>query len=132
MAVLNLTKSTTVAQLKKEFNETFGAVLRVYSGRSQAEDTVSLGELGLSNEGTFECRSSLTVARFIERMQNEFGLKVKVYTCDDWVAALDGLTLESVGKVKKNAVKADMESLIAYQRIEVVEVENPATIYLIL
>jgi outer membrane protein OmpA-like peptidoglycan-associated protein len=122
MAVLNLTKSTTVAQLKKEFNETFGAVLRIYSGRSQAEETTTLGELGLSNEGTFECRSSLTVVRFIERMQNEFALKVKVYTCDDWVAALDGLTLESAGKVKKNAVKADMESMIAYQRTEEVEV----------
>ena len=122
MAVLNLTKSTTVAQLKKEFNETFGAVLRIYSGRSQAEETTTLGELGLSNEGTFECRSSLTIVRFIERMQNEFGLKVKVYTCDDWVAALDGLTLGSVGKVKKNAVKADMESMIAYLRTDEVEV----------
>ena len=122
MAVLNLTKSTTVAQLRKEFNETFGAVLRIYSGRSQAEETVTLGELGLPNEGTFECRSSLTVVRFIERMQNEFGLKVKVYTCDDWVAVLDGLTLESAGKVKKNAVKADMESMIAYQRTEEVDV----------
>ena len=122
MAVLNLTKSTTVAQLKKEFNETFGAVLRIYSGRSQAEETITLGELGLSNEGTFECRSSLTIVRFIERMQNEFGLKVKVYTCDDWVAALDGLTLESAGKVKKNAVKADMENMIAYQRTEEVDV----------
>ena len=122
MAVLNLTKSTTVAQLKKEFNETFGAVLRIYSGRSQAEEATTLGELGLSNEGTFECRSSLTIVRFIERMQNEFGLKVKVYTCDDWVAALDGLTLGSVGKVKKNAVKADMESMIAYQRTEEVDV----------
>ena len=122
MAVLNLTKSITVAQLKKEFNKTFGAVLRIYSGRSQAEETTTLGELGLSNEGTFECRSSLTVVRFIERMQNEFGLKVKVYTCDDWVAALDGLTLESAGKVKKNAVKADMESMIAYQRTEEVDV----------
>ena len=122
MAVLNLTKSTTVAQLKKEFNETFGAVLRIYSGRSQVKETTTLGELGLSNEGTFECRSSLTVVRFIERIQNEFGLKVKVYTCDDWVAALEGLTLESAGKVKKNAVKADMESMIAYQRTEEVDV----------
>ena len=122
MAVLNLTKSTTIAQLKKEFNETFGAVLRIYSGRSQAEKTTTLGELGLSNEGSFECRSSLAIVRFIERMQNEFGLKVKVYTCDDWVAALDGLTLESAGKVKKNAVKADMENMIAHQRTEKVEV----------
>ena len=45
-------------------------------------------------------------------MRSEHGLKVKVYTPDEWVAALDGLTLESAGKVKKNASKADMESMI--------------------
>lgn len=116
MATLNLKKTTTVAELKKEFNENFGSQVRLYSGRSQAEATATLQEIGLTAEGVFGCRSSLTVASFIERMQAEFGLKVKVYTCDDWVACLDGLTLESTGKVKKNAVKADMESMIAYQR----------------
>ncbi len=32
------------------------------------------------------------------------------------VAVIDGLTLEQAGKVKKNATKADMESMIAYHR----------------
>lgn len=116
MATFTLTKSTTVATLKELFNTEFGAKLRIYLGRSQAEDSATLGELGLTNEGEFECRASLTVGSFIERMLSEYGLKVKIYTPDEWVAVLDGLTLESAGKVKKNAVKADMESMIAYQR----------------
>lgn len=116
MATFILTKSTTVATLKELFNAEFGAKLRVYSGRSQAEDSATLGELGLTNEGEFACRASLTVGSFIERMQSEHGLKVKVYTQDDWVAALDGLTLAAAGQVKKQAVKADMEELIAYKR----------------
>lgn len=118
MAIFKLTKTTTVATLKEEFFTAFGAKLRIYSGRSQADESATLGELGLTNEGDFECRASLTVGSFIERMQGDYGLKGKVYTCDDWVAVLDGLTLESAGKVKKNAVKADMESMIAYQRTD--------------
>ena len=113
---LKLTNTTTITELTAQFNARFGSVLRIYNGRSKAEDSAVLKDVGLSNEGTFVCRASLTVGSFIERMQNEFGLKVKVYTCDEWVAVLDGLTLESSGKVKKNAVKADMESMIAYQR----------------
>lgn len=113
---LKLTNTTTITELTAQFNARFGSVLRIYNGRSKADDSAVLKDVGLSNEGTFVCRASLTVGSFIERMQNEFGLKVKVFTCDEWVAVLDGLTLESSGKVKKNAVKADMESMIAYQR----------------
>jgi phage shock protein PspC (stress-responsive transcriptional regulator) len=57
-------------------------------------------------------------------MQEEYGLKVKVYTCDFWVAVLDGLTLKSAGMVKKQAVKSDMESLLAYQRDDTEDVED--------
>lgn len=118
MAKFELKKSTTVSEFATAFNEAFGAQVRVYNGRSRTEGPELLGDLGLTNEGTFECRSSLTAGRFIERMKDEFGLTVKVYTCDFWVAVLDGLTLESAGKVKKNAVKADMDDMIAYQRAQ--------------
>ena len=116
MAKLELKNSTTVGEFSAAFHEAFGAQVRVYNGRSRAEDGDVLGNLGLTNEGVFECRANLTAGRFIERMESEFGLKVKVYTCDFWVSVLDGLTLECAGKVKKNAVKADMEDMVAYQR----------------
>ncbi len=108
-----LKKTTTIGVLKAAFHEAFGAQVRVYNGRSCAEDNVSLGEVGLTNEGTLECSPNLTAGNFVERMQTEFGLKVKVYTCDYFVAVIDGLTLEQAGKVKKNAVKKDMEALLA-------------------
>lgn len=113
---LNLTAGTTVEALGKEFNDAFGAQLRVYNGNKKTEPAETLGSLGLTANGAFECRSSLTVGSFIEHMLQNHGLKVKVYTCDWWVAVLDGLTLKAAGMVKKNAVKADMESMIAYQR----------------
>lgn len=133
MAKLELKKSTTVGEFTKFFHEAFGAQVRVYKGRSRTEGHELLGNLGLTKEGVFECRANLTAGSFIERMENEFGLKVKVYTCDFWVAVLDGLTLESAGKVKKNAVKADMENMIAYQRTDdavetaVVDIKKSAT-----
>lgn len=116
MYKFNLTAGTTVEALGKEFNDAFGAQLRLYNGNKKAEPAETLGSLGLTADGAFECRSSLTVGSFIERMMQNHRLKVKIYTCDWWVAVLDGLTLKAAGMVKKNAVKADMESMIAYQR----------------
>lgn len=117
MAKFNLTGSKTVGELKKEFNEAFGSRLKVYNKNKIAEDTTTLGELGLKADTEFECRSSRTAGSFIAAFA-ELGLKVKVYTSDEWVAVLPGLTLETTGKVKKNATKADMEGMEGYQKEE--------------
>lgn len=79
-----LKKGTKVIDLKKQFNERFGSVLRVYAGRSQVDENSTLGESGLTNEGVFECGGNLQVGTFIIRMAEEYGLKVKVYTVDEW------------------------------------------------
>ena len=90
-----------------------------------ANDNVTLAEVGLKADSELECRSSLTVGSFISRM-SEKGLKVKVYTQDEWVSVLPGQTLESSGKVKKNAKRKDQNDMIAYQRENNVEVEEDA------
>lgn len=56
-----LKKGTKVIDLKKQFNERFGSVLRVYAGRSQVDENSTLGEAGLTNEGVFECGGNLQV-----------------------------------------------------------------------
>ena len=125
MAKFNLTASTTVASLRKEFNEAFGSVLKVYNKNKVSDDNATLAEIGLKEDGVLECRSSLLVGSFISRM-SEKGLKVKVYTQDEWVSVLPGLTLESSGKVKKNATLNDQKDMIAYQRDNNVEIEEDA------
>ena len=110
---LTLKKDIKVSELKIQFNERFGSVLRVYSGRSQVNNDITLSEAGLTNEGVFNCRGNMLVGNFINKMMEDYGLKVKVYTCDEWVAVLDGLTLSASGIVKKNAVKADMEAMLS-------------------
>lgn len=115
MATLKLTGKTTVAKVKKAFNEAFGSQIKLYKGGSVAEDTAILSDLGLKKNCVLNCRSSLTAGSFIKRME-VIGLKVTIWTKDFNVKVLDGLTLESTGKVKNMAVKKDMEDLIAYQR----------------
>lgn len=112
MPKLELKKSMTVGELCAAFYNEFGAQIRVYNGRSRMESDVRLGDIGLANEGMFECQASITSGGFMERMIKEFGLKVKVYTCDYWVAVFDELTLEMAGRVKKCAVKADMVNML--------------------
>ena len=54
MATLHLTATTTVADLRKEFNEAFGAQVKVYNGRSRAAMEEILSNIGLSNTGEFK------------------------------------------------------------------------------
>lgn len=117
MATFKITKKTTVAELKKQFSNEVGGVLRVYEGRSEATDGATLVSLG-AKEGELECRTSRTVGKFIEAFQSELNLKVKVYTPDNWVAVLDGITLATVKEIPNGSTKAKMEAFLAYQRNE--------------
>ena len=101
----------TVAQLAADFKAQFGSVLRIYNGRSKADNSLSLQEVGLTGNLALSFDGNQKVGDFIAQMA-QVGLKVKVYTCDEWVACLDGLTLTQTGQVKKCAVKADMEKML--------------------
>lgn len=125
MANFKITATTTVAELKEQFHNEFGGILRVYQGRSEAPEDATLVSLG-GKVGELECRASRTVGKFIEAFQSELGLKVKVYTKDNWVSVLDGITLATVREIPKNARKAQMEQYLAYQRDEKEEVTEEA------
>lgn len=115
MANFKITATTTVAELKEQFHNEFGGILRVYEGRSEAPEDATLVSLG-GKVGELECRASRTVGKFEEAFQEELGLKVKVYTKDNWVTVLDGITLATVREIPKSATKAKMEQFLAYQR----------------
>jgi hypothetical protein len=101
----------TVGSVVEAFKSQFGAVLRIYNGRSKADGGMSLQDVGQKQEISTTFDGKQKVGDFIAQMA-KVGLTVKVYTCDDWVAVLDGLTLEQAGKVKKSATKADMEKML--------------------
>lgn len=108
---VNIAAATTVADLCEQFKATFGGTLRIYQGNKRPAGGDKVASIA-TKTGTLKCGSSMTVEAFAKAMLDTFGLKVKVASCDDWVVALDALTLEQVGKIKKNATKADMEKML--------------------
>ena len=52
MAKFKITPTTTVAELKEQFRNEVGCVLRVYQGRSEAPDGArsERGRIGMQNE----------------------------------------------------------------------------------
>ena len=115
MAKFIITATTTVAELKDQFSKEVGGVLRVYEGRSEAAEDATLVSLG-AKEGELECRTSRTVGKFEEAFQNDLNLKVKVYTKDNWVKVLDGITLAVAAELSNGMTKAKMEEYLSYER----------------
>ncbi|MBR0323907.1 MAG: leucine-rich repeat domain-containing protein [Bacteroidales bacterium] len=118
MAEFKIDGRMTVRTLKENFKNTFEGTLRIYDGREKADDSATLASIRKNDvkTGEYVCRGSRTVGKFIEEMEEVFGISIKVASPDDWVLALDGITLANLKNIKKNATKADMEELVAYKR----------------
>ena len=112
MAKFNITQTTTVAELKSQFSQEIGGVLRIYEGRSEASEAATLVSLGATPK-EWECRTSRTVGSFEKAFQDEINLKVKVYTRDNWVKVLDDITLETASKLPNGMTKAKMEAYVS-------------------
>ena len=118
MAEFKIDGRMTVKTLKEKFKKEFEGTLRVYNGREKADDSATLAAIrtGDAKGGKLVCRASRTVGKFEQEMMEVFGIKVQVASPDDWVLALDGITLANLKNIPKQARKADMEELVAYKR----------------
>lgn len=101
-----------VSTLCNNFKEEFGGTLRVYQGQKRCTGSEKVSELATAT-GTYSCRGSKTVRGFDEDMKEQFGLIVQVASPDDFVLALDEMTLSKLPEIPANARKADMEHLKA-------------------
>jgi hypothetical protein len=109
----------TVRTLKESFKSEFGGTLRVYNGRELADDGATLAAIRKVDDvktGEYVCRANRTVGAFEKEMKEVFGIRIQVASPDDWILALDGITLANLRNIKRNATKADMEELVAYKR----------------
>lgn len=119
MAEFKIDGRMTVRKLKENFKNEFEGTLRVYNGREKADDNATLASIRKNDDmkvGEYVCRASRTVGKFEKEMLEVFGIKVQVASPDDFVLALDGITLANLKNIKENATKADMEELVAYRR----------------
>lgn len=101
-----------VSTLCARFKEEFGGTLRVYKGNKCCDGSEKVSELATAT-GAYECRGSKTVGGFEKDLMEKFGLKVQVASADDWVLALDEMTLAKLPEIPKQAKKADMDALKA-------------------
>ena len=99
-----------VSTLCERFKEEFGGTLRVYQGQKRLTGAEKVSEIA-TKTGSYECRGSKTVGGFEKDMMENFGLKVQVASADDWVLALDEMTLAKLPEIPKNAKKADMDAI---------------------
>lgn len=114
MAEFKIDGRMKVKTLKETFKESFGGTLRVYVGNRKADENATIASIRAEGKpaGGMVVAKSWYVETFENKMLEEYGIKVQVFTCDDWVAVLDGIKLEDVGKIKKGATKADMVSFV--------------------
>ena len=108
--VIKIDGRLLVSTLCERFKAEFGGTLRVYNGNKSCTGAEKVSDLATAT-GSYECRSSKTVAGFIKDVQEKFGLKVKIASADDWVLALPEMTLSKLTDIPKNATKKDMEAL---------------------
>ena len=115
---VKITDKISVENLKEYFKDLVGGTLRVYSGRCEADNSALLVNIGAGTGNTLKCGMNRTVTSFEELVKEKLGLKVKVFTSDDWVAVLGDITLDTVKRIPRQATKDSMMHLRAYQRDE--------------
>jgi hypothetical protein len=118
MAEFKIDGRMTVRKLKESFKNEFEGTLRVYDGRELADDKATLASIrkGDAKGGELVCHANRTVGKFEEEMKEVFGIRIQVASPDDYILALDGITLANLKNIKEKATKADMEELVAYKR----------------
>lgn len=99
-----------VSTLASRFKEEFGGTLRVYNGRKRCDGSERVSSL-VTATGEYACRGSKTVGGFEKDLKDQFGLVVQVASSDDFVLALDEMTLAKLPEIPNNATKADMTAL---------------------
>ena len=114
MAGLSITGQMKVATLQQRFLEEFGLNLRVYDGRSFADETKTLASVrktsGTSNP--LSVARNMKIGTLESKFLQEFGLKVQVSGSDDSYLCSDDLTINAaqIADEKKIARKERKEA----------------------
>ncbi len=120
MAEFKIDGRMKVKTLKENFKEEFGGTLHIYkNGKELADNDATLASIRQNEDakgGSLLCRASRTVGKFEQELWDVFGIKVNVFTPDDWVAVLDGITLNTIKNIPDKSTKEKMKEFLAYQR----------------
>jgi hypothetical protein len=88
-----------VKSLKEDFKAEFGGTLRIYDGRSHADDSATIGSVAkktITKGSEVSANGNLLVKTFEERIKEAYGIRVEVATSDDSKLADDGCKLSKI------------------------------------
>ena len=120
----SITGQIKVSTLKKRFHKEFGLTLRVYDGRSFADEDQTIGQIRKKKgSGDLSINKNMKVGTLEEKIEEEFGIKVQIAGSDDSYLWKNELTLSSAhekgqkrinNKNKKKHQKAIRDSKPGY------------------
>ncbi len=107
---LNINGRMKVKTLRADFKKEFGLALRVYDGRSFADNNATLASIrkGDNKGGEFSPKRNTKVGNLEDKIMEMFGIKTQVAGSDDSYLCNDDLTLASALDVdEKKMLKKD-------------------------
>jgi hypothetical protein len=101
MADFKISGRMSVQNLQKQFNENFGATLRVYKGNAFADPKATLASIRTSDNtgGDLTVSGNMHVGTFEREMKENFGIKVQVASSDGLSLVPNDTTLAQCGRV---------------------------------
>ena len=98
---MNINGRMKVKTLKKEFQDEFGLILRVYDGRNFADDDATLASIrkGDAKGSEFSAQKNTKVVNLEKKMNELFGIKTQIAYSDDSKLCDDDLTLAKAFEV---------------------------------
>ena len=101
MADSSVSGRMKVKTLKERFKEAFGSTLRVYDGRSFADDEATVGSIAKETVKTgseVSAHGRTKVDNFETAMRETYGIRIQVATPDDTELVDNDLSLTQSGK----------------------------------
>lgn len=94
---LNISGRMKVKTLRNDFKEEFGLTMRVYDGRSFADDDATLASIrkGDSKGGEFAPKRNTQVGNLEDKILDMFGIKTQIAGSDDSYLCNNDLTLKA-------------------------------------
>ncbi len=115
---LNISGRMKVKSLKSQFKDEFGLSIRVYDGRSFADDDATLASVrkGDSKGGEITPRKNTKVGNLEDKIMDMFGIKTQISGSDDSYLCNNDLTLKAaleedklkMARKEKKAVGSDV------------------------
>ena len=99
MADFDITGNMLIKSLKEDFKKEFGGTLRVYDGRSLANDNDTVGSVAkktIKRGSEVRANSNLLVRTFEKSLKDSYGIRVEVATSDNSKLADDNCRLRDL------------------------------------